>query len=436
MKSKFLDKQEFYINKLWFQHRGYTHRGSGVLSWDSEKGFHLIAKILDGIRPEKVETRSIEIVKPIRMMFEISSLWGRTYAMTPKLNLSDSDLYFGNTITINFRQIVYFQNIHNEKITVQKNWHGSALYETKTKLLFPDPIHSESKIGEIPLARSFSRTGFDYHGENQEHITGELIDSKYLKFNWILPKEIWSKEKHWNFAKALQDALAITSGDVVRARYHESYRQHRLAKEYNLNGETSSLGVVFQLFDYPIVPKDIVGKLSIFLSEESEEEYIIRKIYWQVVDASKQNSDGGQALLLSTILEASLRTLCKQPYEPGRHSSKDPYKLNEAINRFQSEYLVGTYESGWKNKIPTVIAAYKRLRHRYAHPDWVRSQGGMLSDAEIEQSINDSILLSRFYGYMILSLAGFKNLEPKFPAPFTKWGSIMTMESKPSQSSS
>lgn len=42
-----------------------------------------------------------------------------------------------------------------------------------------------------------------------------------------------------------------------------------------------------------------------------------------------------------------------------------------------------------------------------------------------------AILLSRFYGYMILALAGFKDLEPKFPIPFNKWGAIMTMETKP-----
>ena len=98
------------------------------------------------------------------------------------------------------------------------------------------------------------------------------------------------------------------------------------------------------------------------------------------------------------------------------------------MKQFQSEYLSGEHDSKWKKKIEDVFKAYERLRHRHAHPDWITAQGGMLSDSEIEQSINDMILLSRFYGYMILAISGIKDLEPKFPVHFSNWGPIMTME--------
>jgi hypothetical protein len=172
----------------------------------------------------------------------------------------------------------------------------------------------------------------------------------------------------------------------------------------------------------------LVAPLAFYLSEKSEGEFIIRKMFWQIVDAANQNSDGGQALLLSTVLEASLRTLYNLPFIPGRHSREDPFNPSKILEQFQSEYLSGKHDTKWKNKIEEVIEAYKRLRHRYAHPDWVRAQGGMLSDSEIGQSINDMILLSRFYGYMILAVTGIKDLEPKFPVPFSNWRPIMTME--------
>ncbi len=38
-----------------------------------------------------------------------------------------------------------------------------------------------------------------------------------------------------------------------------------------------------------------------------------------------------------------------------------------------------------------------------------------LSEKKLTESLNDMILLSRFYGYMILALAGFDNLKPEFP---------------------
>lgn len=64
MKNKYLNKEEYYVDDLWFQHGGTIFRGNGVLTWSPEKGFHLVAKILKGNRPRKVEIRSIEIVKP------------------------------------------------------------------------------------------------------------------------------------------------------------------------------------------------------------------------------------------------------------------------------------------------------------------------------------------------------------------------------------
>ena len=428
MKNKYLDKQEYYVDKLWFHHQGNIYRGNGVLRWSPEKGFRLVAKILDGPRPSKVEVRSIEIVKPLRMMFEITTTWGKNYVITPRLKLRDSDLHFNHSLAINFGRAVFFHYSGHESSAMKEKWFGSAMYEVNENLIFPDAIHKETKLGEKPFGESFSRTGFDYDGENGEHISGEISDSKYIYFNWSLPKKKWFKGKSWQFAEALQDALSIVSGNVARLRYHEAYRGDCITKEYNANEESTSLGLVFRLFDFDIVPKELVAPLAFYLSEKSEGEFIIRKMFWQIVDAANQNSDGGQALLLSTVLEASLRTLYNLPFIPGRHSREDPFNPSKILEQFQSEYLSGKHDTKWKNKIEEVIEAYKRLRHRYAHPDWVRTQGGMLSDSEIGQSINDMILLSRFYGYMILAVTGIKDLEPKFPVPFSNWRPIMTME--------
>jgi antitoxin ParD1/3/4 len=73
------------------------------------------------------------------------------------------------------------------------------------------------------------------------------------------------------------------------------------------------------------------------------------------------------------------------------------------------------------------MKAHTYLRDRNAHPDWLFSQGGSLSEAEQVQSLDSMILLSRFYGYMILALAGFKNLDPIFPPPHETWGAAATL---------
>ncbi len=188
--------------------------------------------------------------------------------------------------------------------------------KSSRKLLFPDTLFTETKIGEIDYGQSFSRAGFRFSDNNVKQVIGEIKEDKFLYFNWNLPKENWTKEQHWRFAEALRDALSIYSGEVLQLRYHESYRITRLAREYDSNGKPSSLGLVFCFLDYDIVPKDDIIQLASFLSQPSEHERIIRKIFWQVVDASNQNLISVSELILSTILEASLRTIYGLPFVP------------------------------------------------------------------------------------------------------------------------
>jgi hypothetical protein len=74
-----------------------------------------------------------------------------------------------------------------------------------------------------------------------------------------------------------------------------------------------------------------------------------------------------------------------------------------------------------------VLRDFGHLRHRSAHPDWLFTQGGALSDEEMKKSVDCMIFLSRFYGYMILALAGFQDLEPRFPKPHAQWPTPLTI---------
>ena len=128
-----------------------------------------------------------------------------------------------------------------------------------------------------------------------------------------------------------------------------------------------------------------------------------------MVEASRQKTLQGRELLISTILEAVLRTIDRKPTK----RKKDSWKCQTSLRDFRIEYL----PSGWTRTCGNVRKAFDRLRNRNAHPDWLISEGGGLSDEELNKSLNDIILLSRFYGYMILALAGFKDLKPEFPLP-------------------
>lgn len=425
MKGEYFGQREYYVEHIWFQHDKAVHRGSGVLRWEPEKGFRLIAQVKEETKIIKREVRAIDLSAPTRMLLEIVTRGGKITGITPKLRIDNWGLIFQEPFTINFRRIILLHDLTKIEISNEK-WFGSAMYETNKRVVLPDIVHKETKLGDRITSESTSVSGFEYEG-NDVYIHGEIEDEKYLYFNWSLLKSKWTKNESWRFGEALQDSLSIISGNIAKMRYHNTDRNKRTAIEFNAIGEPTSLEVIFRLFDHHFIPKDLVARLAIFLSKSSKKEQIIRNIYWQVVDAAKQNTESAKALLLSTVLEASLRTLYNLPFVPDRPSRDDPFQYSKIIKQFQGEYLSGEHETKWITKIEDAIEVYKRLRHRHAHPDWITNSGGMLSKPEIEQLINDLILLSRFYGYMILALSGEKNLEPKFPAQLSSWNPVWTV---------
>jgi uncharacterized membrane protein len=128
-----------------------------------------------------------------------------------------------------------------------------------------------------------------------------------------------------------------------------------------------------------------------------------------MADASRQNTTQGKELLLATILEAIFRTINQRPFKVGDYY---PAKKRQAdMLKFRIEFL----SDKWIDSCSKALELHEKLRHRNAHPDWLTSDDGALSKTRLQESYADMIYLSRFYGYMILAMAGFKDLEPWFP---------------------
>jgi hypothetical protein len=128
-----------------------------------------------------------------------------------------------------------------------------------------------------------------------------------------------------------------------------------------------------------------------------------------MADAARQETTQGHELFLSTILEAIFRTINNRPFIAGGHYGREDREKDMAS--FQQKFLAAKWDLACKK----ALELHARLRHRNAHPDWLTTPSGALSKKELKESTKDLIFLSRFYGYMILALAGFKDLEPLFP---------------------
>ena len=148
-------------------------------------------------------------------------------------------------------------------------------------------------------------------------------------------------------------------------------------------------------------------QLTRFFASHNPHAEICWSIFRRLAEASQQETWEARELLAGTTLEAVLRTLDNHPFAPGDYS----WKIKQSLASFRQAHL----DAAWEAACEKALVVRNRLRHRNAHPDWITHPGGLFSTPERRQSLEDLTFLSRFYGYMILALAGFKGLQPRFP---------------------
>jgi len=214
--------------------------------------------------------------------------------------------------------------------------------------------------------------------------------------------------------ESAKDAFSILYGQAVSLLQREVYRASKKYIEVRKREEPVSLSFLSPFEKDLGLNKANFVKLTEFLAQINREKSdsfhpnICRNIFRQMVEARVQKNSQTRELLLSTILEAALRTIYNKPFV-----SEGTYCVEQGIKLFRDNYL----SREWKEACKDAIAAHKRLRHRNAHPDWLFSKGGALSHQKSEEALDDMIFLSRFYGYMILALSKFEGLTPNFPQP-------------------
>jgi hypothetical protein len=158
--------------------------------------------------------------------------------------------------------------------------------------------------------------------------------------------------------------------------------------------------------DSPVVEAVSFARLIEFFLKRGTEDFVCRNILGQMQEAARQQTWQASELLVSTILEAALRTLDNHPFRDRDHS----WKINQSMDLFRCRYLA----KEWTEPCERALEAHRRLRHRNAHPDWLFEEGRRRSEVQKTDVLRDISFLSRFYGYMIMALAGFTDLKPEF----------------------
>lgn len=410
------------LNEVSFEYLGGQYKGPGILKWRPETGFQLEAFLKrEGELPKKVEFQGVSIMKSADFQTIRMRLWPSGLAIAPDVPLSHMlgpfDLIAHGWLSINLNQVLFFGST---SISKPGSWIGSALYRTDGISRLFEPITSKTFLDDYEIRSSHSFSGIRVEEEIRtiNGIVGD--DKKRLELHWSFSANHYSKGYAWRWAEAASEAIAILYGQTVWMVQRESYRCNRNIIEVRKYGDTHELDYL-SFFDPLSIEKEHFLKLADFFAQEETHAEICRNIFNQMSAASKQKTRPTQELLISTILEAALRSIDNHPFKEGDHS----WKIWNSIESFRQNYLADE----WRDSCDRALDARKHLRHRNAHPDWLFSEGGSMSDEEREKSLDDMIFLSKFYGYMILALAGFKELEPKFPKPHADWGAMFTVES-------
>ena len=421
------ESEEYVLEKLSFYCLGGRYEGKGILTWTAEKGFHIEAPVRrSNPLPERIELGKAGVRSPrdattIRMKLTTGAIATTSkFYFDPPLRLLND-----NHLSVSFGRVLFVDHwqISNES----EWWTGSASYRVCKQLILPDKVDRQVTINGKSVEECRSAAGIQYE-DNNICLIGHQVDAENIELFWNLSKSSWTKSESWKWPEEAQHALAILAGQTVKLLRRKASRPKGAEiVEYT---EIRTRKKAEELLDFlkpikkqPPLDRNAFVKLTEFLVKNPEPGEVCKKIFRQIADASRQQTYQGTELLLATILEAILRTLYKQPFVLGVRG----WLIREYFERFRCDYL----SDKWKDSCARALDVRDRLRHRNAHPDWLTSEGGGQSKAVLEQSIDDVVFLSTFYGYMIMAIAGFKDIEPKFPKPHKEWGATFTITQGP-----
>lgn len=404
MLQQYLSQPDRIIDSIWFKYLGAYFSGRGVLTWDKIKGYYLEVPInRQGSLPSKLSFFNNQVIKQSDVTnIRIRTRHKNEWILIPDVVLKDKlDLIVQDRLSLFVPRIIISEV---KKLTSEPNkvWEGQILVKCGRKPIFPDNIEIKETLNNMLIYGKIKRSGLYYKSSDGQEITGTVVDDDYIEFYYKLPQNNWTKAEAWNWAESAIYALSILLGEKVVLLQRQLKRMNRVYRDIRIQTSVHQLGQLKPLGHLHILDKDIFVDLTNFFSKNTKSGDICKKIFLQMIEASKQQTWEGASLLVSTILEATLRTLEEHPFRDNDRS----FNIKQSFDKFCSNYF-HSINNDYFNEI---YKTYKRLRHRNAHPDWLYTETGSMSDSQREKTLNDIILLSRFYGCIILAIAGINKV--------------------------
>lgn len=412
------------LERVYFEFQGGRYEGDGFLLWNPQDGFTIEARVerYGPPPPETIEVRAVNVPKDSDYAVIRMKLGRDDFAITQvRLELPWITPH-GKWVSIATSRVIFF--LSDQWAKPSDRYCGSALYAIQDGLLLPHGLESETRLQGQTIESGSSKRGILHEADNGFRLMGRITDDeKTFRCDWRLPKTEWQRSDNYRWARAIRDSMSILAKQTVALLQSEAFvgRRYRVEKRKQVSGE--KLGFCAPFHDDFVDPIRLVG-LAEFLSRGGLKAGICSHVLRRLAEAARQAEWADKELLVGTTLEAILRTLYGFPY-----TNRRSFKIKQCLERFREEYL----SDEWIPRCEMALHSRDLTRNRNAHLEWISEPGGSLSREEMVKSVDAIIFLAHFYGYMILALAGFKDIEPKFPAPHEKWGPMLTYHSGPKE---
>lgn len=403
----FENEDEYALRKIWFDFNGKRYIGTGKLKWQLDDGFQIdIYRKIDKKGSIEIlkSNRSVGIIPNYSLKMELAQY---KFAIAPSVPITKMHLFSllnEGKLTLHARNIIFFDRPINIDLTGFYNGEAVLVFQNSPDM--PEIVEKIIVINGVNVGKSSEHRGIFYEYDSDQYFYGYMNGKNLFNLYWRFSSKNWSKYEAWQFPVAFTEAVSIIYGQTVGLIKRElQNKYHELIKRKKV----TSLGIFSPIHQEYQFDNEKIKRITHFFLENSLEAKICKSIFHQMVTAFKQKDIYAWQLLISTILEAILSTLKNRNNPPNVKPKKA--NVQNDLPKFCNYYFKNDWKKDWSELCKNdIYGVFKKMRHSSAHPHWDYNKDKI----EYNKILKNIIFLSHFYGYMILAMAGFKDIEPKF----------------------
>jgi len=365
MLQNYLRQHDRVLDSIRFDYQGGRYNGRGVMTWDPDRGFHIEAPVQRvGPLPHRIGFGAGGIIREndvhsIRMRERNASGW----ILAPEVIMRDLlNLILQERLSIHVPRIIISTHVGTRAVD-SNTWQGRVLLKLGHNPILPDRVIRQERINEQELGYSWQFSAIHFESEGGQRVLGRIVEQEYLELSYTLPRESWSHTEAWRWGEAASYALSICMGQTITVLQRELSWANKLYEDTRRQIQIQDIRPFAPLGDEPRVERSRFIELSNFLARQGVGAEVCRRIFLQMAEAARQETWQGTALLLTTVLEAALRTLEGHPFQLDDRS----FNLRIAFRNFRERY----FSEEWVDLFERAYQTFRRLRHRNAHPDWL-----------------------------------------------------------------